>query len=165
MNTKRGYALIIAIIVMSVMLSFGLSLGSLAYKQQTLSSGARESQYAFYAADAGLECALYTDEQLNGFSYADHYNNTPPQPIVCNNVASTQLQYIPDPSQTNQSITVVDRVTIGPNLCADVTVYKKPPVSGQITTSIYVQGYDASCAAVTTPGGTRIVNRGLISTY
>ena len=53
-KTQRGFALLIAIIFMSVMLSFGLALGSLAYKQQVLASSAIQSQYAFYAADSAL---------------------------------------------------------------------------------------------------------------
>ena len=60
---QRGFALLVAVVFMSVMLSFGLALGSLSYKQQVLAGASVQSQYAFYAADAGLECALYEDQK------------------------------------------------------------------------------------------------------
>src|SRR5450759_3445707 len=78
---NRGFALLIAVIFMSVMLSFGLALGSLGYKQQVLASGAIESQYAFYAADAALECALYADQQLGTFTYQS--SPAPAPPLSC----------------------------------------------------------------------------------
>src|SRR5690606_31977989 len=40
------------------------------YKQIVLSSTARQSQYAFYAADSAMECALYWDQRENAFSFA-----------------------------------------------------------------------------------------------
>src|SRR5580658_7382511 len=77
-QTQRGFALLIAVIFMSVMLSFGLALGALAYKQEVLASSAVESQYAFYAADAGLECALYADQVQNLFAYPATDPHSPP---------------------------------------------------------------------------------------
>ncbi len=72
---------------MSVMLAFGLALGSLSYKQQVLASSAVESQYAFYAADAGLECGLYADQQQNLFAYPQ--SNPPAAPTaVCDNISA-----------------------------------------------------------------------------
>lgn len=64
-SNKKGFTLLIAVIFMAVVLSIGLALGSLGYKQEVLASSALESQVAFYAADAGLECALRADEQDN----------------------------------------------------------------------------------------------------
>src|SRR3989344_5641097 len=63
-KNTRGFALLVAVIFMSVMLSFGLSLGSLAYKQTVLTASAIESQYAFYVADSALECALLADKDV-----------------------------------------------------------------------------------------------------
>lgn len=168
---KRGYALIIAIIIMSVMLSFGLSLGSLAYKQAILSSDARESTYAFYAADAAQECILYADQQQNAFRYSDHYNNpgspppSKPGDIMCNNTAVSPLYYTPDPGQTNHQYYVMYRIPVTASLCAEVSIYKKSPDQPAPVTTIYSQGYDVSCTVVASPGSARIVSRGLISSY
>ena len=49
-NKKRGIALLVTLIFMSVMLAFGLTLASLAYKQAVLASNATKSQQAFFAA-------------------------------------------------------------------------------------------------------------------
>lgn len=169
-DTKRGYALIIAIIVMSVMLSFGLSLGSLAYKQSVLASGARESVYAFYAADAALECMLYADQQLNAFSYADHYDNpgspppSSPGNITCNGTSVPYSSYTPDPGQTNRVYSVMYRVPVSASQCAEVYVYKKRSDQSAPNTTIYSQGYDVSCATVASPGGARIISRGMYLT-
>src|SRR3989344_5216944 len=78
-GSSRGFALLIAVIFVSVVLALGLSLGSLGYKQQILASGGIQSQYAFYAADAALECALRDAQKTpNGdpFSFAHNGNST-----------------------------------------------------------------------------------------
>lgn len=60
MNThNRGFTLIIAVLISSIVLSIGLSMFNISIKQSILSSTARESQAAFFAADSGIECASY----------------------------------------------------------------------------------------------------------
>ena len=155
-NTQRGFALLVAIIFMSVMLTFGLALGSLAYKQQVLASSAVESQQAFYAADAALECALYYDQQENLFAYPTV--SPPPVPaMTCDNsLASATILQQPTGTQWE----IGNRVSLdGGKRCADVTVYKPAPGSG--TTYIFSQGYDVSCSIVSSPGGARFAARGL----
>jgi hypothetical protein len=60
-NNVSGFTLLLASIIASVLLSLGLSMFVIAQKEIILSSLGRDSQYAFYAADAGAECALYWD--------------------------------------------------------------------------------------------------------
>ncbi len=64
---NRGYTLLFAILITSIILSVGVSILSIARKEVLLSSGAKESQTAIYMADNGLECALYWEGQ-NFFS-------------------------------------------------------------------------------------------------
>ncbi len=164
-NTKRGFALLIAVIFMSVMLTFGLALSSLSYKQQILASSAVESQYAFYAADTAAECALYADEQLGLFAYANHAS---PGTLSCGG----DIQVIGSgpgtncynqPSCSNQWVSSTRLSLDSGTHCADVTVYK-PASSG--TTYLFSQGYDVSCAAVSSSAGTaRFVSRGLKASY
>lgn len=161
-RTQRGFALLIAVIFMSVMLSFGLALGSLGYKQQVLASSAIESQYAFYAADAALECALFADQQLNTFAYTSYNANTPPS-ITCDGATLS----VPTLSYTNISGNGIwvsgARLSLDNSTrCADITIYKNSgPVNG-ITTYILSQGYDVKCSAV---GGNRFVSRGIGAHY
>ena len=48
-------------------------------RELTLSSGARESLFAFYAADGGMECALYWDLREKAFA-----TSSAPTTINCN---------------------------------------------------------------------------------
>lgn len=158
---KRGFALLIAVIFMSVMLTFGLALSSLAYKQQMLASTAIESQYAFYAADAALECALYEDQQRNLFEYTS--NMSAPAPIMtCD--ANTPISPPVVLSHTENTWVIFSRLSFDSGTrCADVTVYK-PAVSSN-KTHIFSQGYDVSCSTVANPNGARLVSRGLNVRY
>ena len=76
-NTKKqssesGIALIVTLIVVSVVISIGLSVLDLTTKQLRLSTNAKDSEKAFHAANAGLECARYwhrekyTDIEVGG---------------------------------------------------------------------------------------------------
>ena len=66
-STKKGFTLLLAVLISSLMLTIGLSIFNIAFKELTLSSSARESVIAFYAADSGAECALFWDIQQNVF--------------------------------------------------------------------------------------------------
>jgi hypothetical protein len=146
---------------MSVMLSFGLALGSLGYKQQVLASSAIVSQYAFYVADAALECALYADQQQNFFAYQP----TDPSPALslsCGG-ATTAPGYPLPPSRTASQWIITTRLSYdGGTRCADVIVYKP---NGAGTTYLFSQGYDVSCSTVASPNGARFVSRGLNAHY
>jgi type II secretory pathway pseudopilin PulG len=56
---NNGFALLITLIVVGVVLSVGLALLDLSIKQVRLSTNAKDSEVAFHAANAGLECARY----------------------------------------------------------------------------------------------------------
>lgn len=154
-DTRRGFALFISVIFMSVMLSFGLALSALGYKQQVLASSAIESQYAFYAADAALECALYADQQLNLFKYTSVEPSSAPA-MTCDN-ASPVFATIVSHTATQWVVRTRLSLDLG-RRCADVTVYKPAPGSG--ITYLFSQGYDVSCATVNAPNGARFVSRG-----
>ncbi|MFA7193507.1 MAG: hypothetical protein WC087_01155 [Candidatus Paceibacterota bacterium] len=63
-NKEKGFALLFAVLVSVMVLAVGASIINIALKQVILSGAGRESQFAFYAANTGMECALYWD--LNG---------------------------------------------------------------------------------------------------
>ncbi len=66
----RGFTLLIAVILTSVLVSIGLALLDVSYKDVVLSSTAKQSNYAFYQADSTIECALYWDSTVNAFDYS-----------------------------------------------------------------------------------------------
>lgn len=157
-STQSGFALLVAIVFMSVMLALGLALGSFAYKQQRLAASALESQYAFYAADAALECALYADQQQNLFAYPGSSPSSAPG-IICDNLGPVSASVV---SYTASQWVVANRLSLsGGTRCADVTVYKPASVG---TTYLFSQGYNISCTAVTEPSS-HFSSRGLQAQY
>ena len=58
MRSSKGYTLLFAVIVSVLVLSIATFILSVSRKQAVLASSARDSIYAFYAADSGLECAI-----------------------------------------------------------------------------------------------------------
>jgi hypothetical protein len=73
-----GLALFFAVLTASLVLTIGLALFNITLKEFVLSSQIRDSQFAFYAADSGLECALYWDLAHPGYegSIFGSYSNT-----------------------------------------------------------------------------------------
>ncbi len=60
-NNTQGFAMLFTVLITSIILSIGLGISNLAFKQTILSSLAKDSQLAFYQADAAAECAMYYD--------------------------------------------------------------------------------------------------------
>lgn len=58
---EKGYAILFAVVVVSIISVLGIGLANTAYKELVLSSLANDSQTAFYQSDMGAECALYAD--------------------------------------------------------------------------------------------------------
>jgi len=159
-KNQKGFALLVAVIFMSVMLTLGLALSSLGYKQVILASTAIRSQYAFYAADAALECALYADQQQNLFAYPPSDPASSPA-MMCDGIASSLTTKVWSSTQW----IVTNRLSLDSNTrCADVTIYKyKDPQP--LTTYLFSQGYDVPCSTVANPSGARFVSRGIGSHY
>lgn len=64
--SRRGFVMLFAVLISSIVLTIAMGLLQIALKELLLSSTGRESQFGFYAADAGVECALYWDVKGNG---------------------------------------------------------------------------------------------------
>jgi hypothetical protein len=63
LNSEKGMTLFIAIVIMGLLLLINFAATEIAIKGSLFASSGRDSQYAFYAADAGLECAIYWDSK------------------------------------------------------------------------------------------------------
>src|SRR3989338_10991559 len=86
-SESKGFTLFIAMVVMGTLLLIAAGITSLAVKQSFISSTGRESQHAFYAADTGIECALYWDIQNPTGSSA--FKLSTGSQISCNNQTMT----------------------------------------------------------------------------
>jgi hypothetical protein len=56
LKMNKGYTLLFAVLTASLVLGVAAFIVGIARKQYILSSSARDSTYAFYSADSGLEC-------------------------------------------------------------------------------------------------------------
>ncbi|MEY4747212.1 MAG: hypothetical protein RLZZ416_261 [Candidatus Parcubacteria bacterium] len=78
-RSQRGFTLLLAALIASIVLSLGAAIFAIAKKEVILSSLGRDSQFAFYVADTAAECALYWDFRYgyfgktipDGFNLAD----------------------------------------------------------------------------------------------
>lgn len=77
-QTEGGFALLLAITVASVLLALGLTMLTVTTKQLTLSSISRESEIAFQAAMAGLECISFHRRALE----VDYVDPNPTAPAI-----------------------------------------------------------------------------------
>jgi hypothetical protein len=81
MKKDKGFTLLIAIITTSMLLIISFVVVNIALKQLVLASASKESQYAFYAADGGIECATYWDLKDSNIS---QFATTTLGTIICN---------------------------------------------------------------------------------
>lgn len=70
MIRNKGMTLFIAVSIMGVLLFISFAVINIAIKGSLFASSGRDSQFAFYAADAGLECALYWDSKYDPSKFA-----------------------------------------------------------------------------------------------
>ncbi|MFZ2887016.1 MAG: hypothetical protein WA021_04325 [Minisyncoccia bacterium] len=136
MREQKGFTILLAALVASLVLSLGISVFSIAQKQLVLASTGRNSQYAFYAADTAAECALFWDVRHNFASTTD-----PITPITCADdvgivVAHTDLLSFP----------ITFDFEFEPNgYCAHVTVIKN---TVHPRTLIRADGFSVACDAI-----------------
>ncbi|MDO8522376.1 MAG: pilus assembly PilX N-terminal domain-containing protein [bacterium] len=148
---ERGFTLLLAALVSSVVLALGVSIFEIALKQVSLSSMGRESQFAFYAADTGAECALYWDVRWNYFATTTPSSVVPPQPKC----ATQSLNALGRPTSPTDPYTMTFQFDPS-NKCAQVSIKKCAavglcdPENPQIHTVIHADGFNTSCATIST---------------
>lgn len=156
----RGFTLLVALIFISVILSVGLALTDIAYKQIILASTAQQSEYAFYNADSALECGLEQDQQHDTFDYTNEPIANNQGPFTCEGQAITfngGPVVVSAPTSTRTTTFNVGCSSGG--TLAQVTVLKSL-VGGTYRTVIYSDGFN-TCNA----NNPQLVERGLQSHY
>lgn len=92
-HAKRGFTLLLAVLISSILIALGSAIFDLVSKEILLSSAGRESQFAFYAADSGIECGLYWDNKQDAFS-----TTSPLTQVSCGgDTAALTRTYDPNP--------------------------------------------------------------------
>lgn len=150
MKGDKGFTLLIAALIASIVLALGASIFSLAQKEVTLSSIGRDSQFAFYAADAAAECALYWDFRFNYFATSTPAGVADPTCDQDALNASGRSETYPYTMTSERMDLFRDATPIG-DFCAQVSVTKSlDPSTGSLRTLIHADGYSTSCASVDT---------------
>jgi len=145
---ERGFVILFTVLIAIVMVVIAAGLSLISFKELRLSSSAREAHIAFFAADSGLECALYHDS--NGFFLSVE----PVFSIDCNDQLNpfTETEY---PNFAFQ-LPLRDGAT-----CATVRVFKSEEINGVNSTRIESFGHNAPCDTNTPTK----VERALRATY
>lgn len=119
--------------VTATLLVIATGIVSLSYKQSLISSYGRSSQYAFYAADTGMECALYWD--INNPSGQSAFATSTGSVIECNkDDSNSDNEWVVGGS----SVSTINRINFLPDpFCAIVTVTKNDDGTTQIDSRGY----------------------------
>jgi hypothetical protein len=62
---EKGYAILFAVILISIISTIVLGLSNTTYKQLVITSVSKDSQVAFYESDMATECGLYLDNNTS----------------------------------------------------------------------------------------------------
>lgn len=135
---RRGMVLVLSVIMLSMILSTSLGIFFMVISGMRLSGTSRESQLAYYAADAGVECALYTDFR------GDNSFGTSTAPSVatdCLNVGNLQSF---GGAYVNGATFSID---YGNGSCVDVTVDKSSLAPQTVISAVGKNSCAASAVA------------------
>ncbi len=149
---QSGFTLLVAMVAMGTLLVVSAGVVNLALRHSLISSSGLASQQAFYAADTGMECALYWD--VKNPTGRSAFATTTGSTINCNkNAANPGNEWVVGGS----SVSTINRINFLPNpYCAIITVTK----NANGTTQIESKGYN-TCD----PANTRRVERAVRATY
>lgn len=133
----RGIALLITLLLMSVLLGVSASLLNVTLKQFQFSNIGLASEQAFQAANAGVECLIYHDNNpatypVSIFDVLDGADTTRESGVSCMDASSNDLFIAGDAYLGITSDALVStgeeqrfKFTWGtPNVCTDVSIYK-----------------------------------------
>ena len=145
---SRGYTLLFAILASVLVLQITITVLSTSRKQFLLSTAARESMYAIYAADTGIECTVQADVSV-----------TSPTTFYCTGRAFTPVWNLVGGANLYTFIIPVE------SSCAQVSVKKGFDVNGNPTTSIESKGYSVGDETECPKVSQKTVERALRLTY
>lgn len=139
---RRGFALLFAVLAVSVLLSISIAILNISLREVILSSFGRESQVAFYAADTGAECALY-------WSIKGAFATSTDSGAAAGCPGPSQISINCGVFELTPNISACDKTSaetdfsLNNGVCADVIVKKKDlQQDGTVTTQIDSRGHN-----------------------
>lgn len=140
-KTDKGYILLLSVLISGIVLAIGIGIANITLKGIILASVSKNSQFAFYAADSGGECALYWDIDNGPFNdtvfATSSASNPPTSGVICvgKDIAES---WIIDASPT--SATTQFSLNLGNDRCTTIIVIKS---DGGTNTIIESRGYNS----------------------
>ena len=152
MQTQRGFIILYTLLISSIILAMAIGIAGIAYKEVGFSIQSSQSHVAFFAADAGIECALKYDLQSPSL-----FTGTTQLGISCASFPNVSVNYTAGPNNSDV-YTLEESAGQGvpvDNGCFKVIVTKNATdvVNGQTLTSgtiVESHGYNMSCSDVAT---------------
>ena len=160
-----GFALLITLVVVSVVISIGITLIDLTIKQLRLANSSKDSETAFHAVNAGVECirqwrvassVAFEAGQVVPISCFDVAANTVPRYLGTTGVYSHDVE-ITWGGAGAQRCSRIKMITLSPDFAASVTYNNVPAIipgypkpdktcfTGGRCSIISVQGYNRPC--------------------
>ena len=133
---KKGFVLLFTMVLSSIILAIAMGITSVALREVKLSISGKDSDDAFYAADTGVECALFYDKDI---FVGDAFPSQTFGQMTCGNSPIYPI------GNTDGWIFSVFGVGSSGNSCALVTVAKYPVDDGTGSgpyTRIVSKGYN-----------------------
>lgn len=177
-HRKKGVSLIIALIMMTLLLSLSFSISGIILRQLRITNASTNSQLSFYAADSALECTLYWDTTTDGtvggsvpgaeiFGPTTVYNASN-NPIKCgtDNTGSPVgfSKEVDNTDPANERTTTRFYIGYGPKACAQVEV-EKTLYRTKISTNGYNVGINGNGCDTADAIAKRVVERGLVFSH
>jgi Tfp pilus assembly protein PilX len=151
-RTNQGFALLIAIVVATIVLTIGISIINTALREVILASTVRNSLSGFYTADSAVECALYWDNVRGRFGTPSAFVAGSSGEIECGGIIVSVT------GGNNTGFALVDADLNRP--CAEVTVVAVP--NGPSEDRVTMRGAGSNTCD---PRNSKKVERALRVTY
>ncbi|KKQ35056.1 MAG: hypothetical protein US50_C0027G0005 [Candidatus Nomurabacteria bacterium GW2011_GWB1_37_5] len=137
-NKSSGFVILFTVLVASIVLLMTLGISNTSYREAILSQSARDGAYAFFAADTGAECALYSAIKSSAFN---DFSNLPTS-FSCADDSDTS------PIYDSSALTASFKFNIDTKYCVRILVDKSGTIIPGISTIIESRGYNLPCSNV-----------------
>ena len=149
---NEGFVALFSVLIASIVLTMALGIANVSLKQMVLAGSVSDATRSFYAADSGIECALFHDlreAQNSPFVLGGGAVN------CAGNVSSVDQTLLPEVTEF-----MINFVNATDSSCAKVTV-DKSEISTLGITTVTSRGTNYACDAV----NSRTVERAIQITY
>ena len=162
---NRGFVILFAIIIATMIMLIGAGIYTTAFKETVLASAATESQIALFAADTGMECALYHEFVARGQVGATG--------VACAGESQNEEQDSQGPNAQGLYSYSFAFAVEGSPACGTVEVNRDVPrsiddpdgVGGNIGTEIIARGYNICLGGEPDLSNPTVVERRLEAWY